>query len=58
MHLLVCSLNLSEMDNVVLYTTKRCDLLAGSRRNFFSGIWKKVCGRRVTRGWSDHAVMW
>lgn len=39
-----------------LYTTKCCDLLAGSRRNFFSGIWRKVCGRRVTRGWSDHAV--
>lgn len=20
------------------------------------GVWRKVCGRRVTRGWSDHAV--
>lgn len=60
--LLVCSVNFSEtlftLSYTLLYlnTTKCCDLLAGSRRNFFSGVWRKVCGRRVTKGWSDHAV--
>lgn len=60
--LLVCIVNFSEtlftLSYTLLYlnTTKCCDLLAGSRRNFFSGVWRKVCGRRVTRGWSDHAV--